>query len=205
MGVVTQGHNQCLECCIVEKGIGMEASASSSIRDSRYSHLHDPIYHSLDLVPNWFIYGHLTLERHLQCSEKERLDKFKMLIRDVSKRFAGRRDLNSLGWFLREEGNFADKRFHFHFSLTSDELERTTPEVVCRYIGKQWMKIAKSTAKVEPWDKSKGSLGRWYLTQLEQYRVKPSRFYNGGEDCRWKMSTSLFTKIKKLTTERNSQ
>jgi len=183
----------------------MEASASSSIRDSRYSDRHDPIYHSLDLVPNWLIYGHLSLDRHLQFSEKERLDKFKMLIRDVSKRFTGRRDLNSLGWFLREEGNGEHKRFHFHFSLTSDGLERTTAEVVSRYIGKQWMKIAKSTTKVEPWDESQGPLGRWYLTQIETYPVKPSRLYHGDDACRWKMSTSLFSTIKQLTTERPAQ
>jgi hypothetical protein len=157
------------------------------------------------LVPNWLIYGHLSLDRHLQFSEKERLDKFKMLIRDVSKRFTGRRDLNSLGWFLREEGNGEHKRFHFHFSLTSDGLERTTAEVVSRYIGKQWMKIAKSTTKVEPWDESQGPLGRWYLTQIETYPVKPSRLYHGDDACRWKMSTSLFSTIKQLTTERPAQ
>jgi len=196
-----------LECCIDSKGIGMDASASASasIRDSRYAHLHDPIYHALDTVPNWFVYGHLSLERHLQWSEKERLDKFKMLIRDVSKRFTGRRDLNSLGWFLREEGNGEHKRFHFHFSITSDGFERTTPEVVCRYISKQWTKIAKSTTKIKPWDESKGPLGRWYLTQIEQYAVKPSRLYHGDDACRWKMSPSLFNKIRQLSIERPTQ
>ena len=138
-----------------------------SIRDVRYQDQHDPIYHSLDMVPDWFVYGHLSLAEKLQGSEIQRLKKFHLLMRDTAKRFTGSRDLNALGWFLREEGNGEHKRFHFHFSLTSDGLERTSPEVVCRYLCKQWGKIGKSVCQIDPWNQTKTPLGVWYLTQME--------------------------------------
>ena len=191
-----------LECSTYEKGIGMKAS--SSLRDTRYAGQHDPIYHSLDLIPNWLVYGHLSLARQLQRSEKDRLHKFQLLIRDTAKRFTGRRDLNGLGWFLREEGNREDKRFHFHFSLTADKLENTSAEVVCRYLTKQWSKIGKSLCEIHPWDQTKAPLGIWYLTQMEPYPAPYSRYFHG-DNCRWKMSPLLYSKILQLTGERPTQ
>jgi len=185
-----------------KKGIGMKAS--SSVRDNQYAGQHDPIYHSLDLIPNWLVYGHLSLARHLQRSEKDRLHKFHLLIRNTARRFAGHRDLNGLGWFLREEGNGEHKLFHFHFSLTSDKLGNTSPEVVCRYLTKQWGKIAQSVCQIGPWNSTKTPLGIWYLTQVEPYPASYSRYYHG-DNCRWKMSTLLYNQIRQLTAERPSQ
>jgi hypothetical protein len=177
--------------------------ASSSLRDNRFSGQHDPIYNSLDLVPNWLVYGHLSLASHLQRLEKERLHKWHLLIRDTAKRFFGRRDLDALGWFLREEGNGQHKRFHFHFSLTSDNLESTSPEVVCRYLSKQWAKIGKSVCQIDPWNPTKTPLGIWYLTQMETYPVSYSRYFHG-DNCRWKMSTLLYSRIVEIANPKEN-
>jgi hypothetical protein len=181
----------------------MTTTTTTSIRDKRYADQHDPIYHALDLVPNWWAYGHLSLSQRLQGSEIERLKKFHLLMRDTAKRFTGRRDLDGLGWFLREEGNGQFKRFHFHLSLTSDNLENTCPEVVCRYLKRQWAKIGKSVCEIEPWNPAKTPLGVWYLTQIEPYPVSYSRYFHG-DNCRWKMSTLLDRRIRQLTTERQT-
>ena len=172
-----------------------------SIRDLRYQNQHDPVYAFLDKIPNWLVYGHLSLKNNFQWCEKDRLNKFHLLIRDLAKRFVGCRDLNAFGWFLREEGNGQDKRFHFHFSLTADNLTRTTPETVCRYLTKQWGKIAKSSCVIEPWNNTKTALGVWYLTQMDLYPAPHSRYFHG-DNCRWKMSTMLHTRILQLTKER---
>jgi hypothetical protein len=165
-----------------------------SIRDLHYQTQHDAIYASLDLLPNWMVFGHLSLNDTAKKSEKDRLRKFHLLIRDLAGRFVGVRDLDAFGWFLREEGNWQDKRFHFHFSITSDNLTNTTPEVVCRYLTSQWKKIGKSVCRIEPWDQTKTPLGVWYLTQNDPYPTKYSRYFHG-ENCHWKMSTLLHTKI----------
>jgi hypothetical protein len=109
--------------------------------------------------------------------------------------------LNALGWFLREEGNGPDKRYHFHFSITNDNLTNTTPEIVCRYLTKQWKKIGHSLCQIDPWNQTKTPLGVWYLTQMAPYPVPYSRYFNG-DNCHWKMSTLLHSKILQLATER---
>jgi hypothetical protein len=170
-------------------------TSQNTSRDLEYKNHHDPIYWSLDLIDNWLVYGHLSLKQNLQWTEKERLKRFRLLIRDTAKRFTGSRDLNALGWFLREEGNGDDKRFHFHFSITADHLSRTTPETVCRFLRHQWHKIGNSTCRIEPWDKELGGRGVWYLTQMEPYEVPESRYFHG-DFCHWKMSTLLWSRIK---------
>lgn len=84
-------------------------------------------------------------------------------------------------------------RFHFHFAVTSDNLTRTTPEVVCGYLTRQWRKIGKSVSEIVPWDSTKTPLGIWYLTQNDEQPLNHSRYFHG-EYCHWKMSTLLHTK-----------
>jgi hypothetical protein len=169
-------------------------NGENTSRDLAYAHQHDPVYASLDEIGNWIVYGHLSLTERFQGEEKTRLNKFHLLMRDAAKRFTGSRDLNALGWFLREEGNGEDKRFHFHFSITADNLSRTTPEIVCRYLRQQWRKIGKSTCEIEPWNQTLGGRGIWYLTEKEPYRVPQSRYFHG-DFCHWKMSTLLWNRI----------
>jgi hypothetical protein len=176
-------------------------SEKMQVRDLRYAGRHDSIYGSLDLIDNWMIYGHLTLSKRFQNEERMRLSKFHLLIRDVARRFTGKRDLNRIGWFLREEGNGITKRFHFHFGLTSENLENTTAEVVCRYMRKQWSKIAKSICEITPWDRQKTPRGIWYLTQIEAYELPRSRYF-ADQLCHWRMSTSLHSKIQYIANER---
>jgi hypothetical protein len=95
-------------------------------RDLRYQHMHDAIYTSLDRVSNWMMYGHLTFPDEFQKDEIMRLKKFHLLIRDLAKRFTGKRDLDKIGWFLKQEGQWSGKRFHFHFAITKENLEHTT-------------------------------------------------------------------------------
>jgi hypothetical protein len=83
---------------------------------------HDGIYASLDLIGNWIVKADLTLIDTLQKNEADRVGKFHQLIRDISRRFTEHRDLQNIGWFLRQEGNGSDKRFHFHLLLTSQGL-----------------------------------------------------------------------------------
>lgn len=173
-------------------------------RDLRYQHMHDAIFASLDLVPNWMIYGHLSFKDEFQGDEKERLKKFHLLMRDLAKRFTGRRDLQGLGWFLKQEGRRHGKRFHFHFAVTSDNLTRTTPEVVCRYLTRQWHKIGKSVCEIIPWDSTKTPLGIWYLTQNEELPLHHSRYFHG-EFCHWKMSTLLHTQILRNANRKEAQ
>jgi len=163
-------------------------------RDLRYQGEHDAIYASLDHVSNWMIYGHLTFTDEFQKDEIVRLKKFHLLIRDLAKRFTGKRDLDAIGWFLKQEGSRHGKRFHFHFGITSDNLTRTTPETVCRYLTRQWQKIGKSVCEIVPWDSSKTPLGIWYLTQNEESPLHHSRYFHG-EYCHWKMSTLLHSRI----------
>lgn len=164
-------------------------------RDLHFENHHDPIYGSLDRIENWIAYGHLSLKENLQWTERERLKKFHLLIRDTAKRFTGSRDLNGIGWFLREEGNGEQKRFHFHFGITADNLDRTTPETVCRYLRHQWNKIGKSVCEIEPWDRARGGRGIWYLTEMEEYEVPQSKYFHG-DYCHWKMSSLLYSRIK---------
>jgi hypothetical protein len=170
-------------------------------RDLRYQDNHDAIYASLDRISNWMIYGHLSFTDEFQSDETLRLKKFHLLIRDLAKRFTGSRNLDAVGWFLKQEGNRNGKRFHFHFALTSDNLTRTTPEVVCRYLNRQWLKIGKSVCEIVPWDSSKTPLGIWYLTQNEETPLHHSRYFHG-EYCHWKMSTLLHTKISQNANQK---
>ena len=163
-------------------------------RNLSYQDQHDPIYASLDRINNWKIYGHLTLLNEYQLDEGKRLKKFHLLIRDLAKRFTGSRDLEATAWFLKQEGNRNDKRYHFHFALTNDNLENTTPETVSSYLTKQWGKIGKSECKIVPWDSTKTELGIWYLTQREQYPLVHSAYFKD-QLCHWKMSPLLQSKI----------
>ena len=163
-------------------------------RDLRYQEKHDSIYASLDLVPNWMVYGHLSFKDDCQGDERERLKKFHLLMRDLARRFTGKRDLDATGWFLKQEGSRRGKRFHFHFGLTSDNLTSTSTEIVCRYLTKQWRKIGKSVCEIVPWNSDKSARGIWYLTQNEDFPLHHSRYFHG-EFCHWKMSTLLHTKI----------
>jgi hypothetical protein len=172
------------------------------IRDQKYARQHDSVYASLDLISNWMVFGHLTLKNELQWTEHERLKKFHLLIRDTAKRFTGTRDLNELGWFLKEEGDLVDRRYHFHFAMTSDNLTTTTVDVVCRYLTKQWGKIGKSLCQIDPWEKSKTPLGIWYLTQNDLTPGPHSRYFHG-EYCRWKMSTLLLSRILEQSNKQN--
>lgn len=163
-------------------------------RDLRFQDKHDPIYASLDLIPNWMTYGHLSFTDEFQRDEIVRLKKFHLLMRDLAKRFTGARDLDAIGWFLKQEGQWCGKRFHFHFAITTDNLEHTTPETVCRYLVRQWQKIGKSVCEIVPWDESKTAKGIWYLTQNEETPLHHSRYFHG-EFCHWKMGTLLRTRI----------
>ena len=170
-------------------------------RDLQYQDQHDAIYASLDRINNWMIYGHLSLLDDCQGDEKKRLNKFHLLMRDMAKRFTGSRDLDGTAWFLKQEGN-RDKRYHFHFSVTNDNLEKTSPETVSRYLTKQWGKIGKSVCEIVPWDSSKTELGIWYLTQNEKHPLPYSRYFHG-EFCQWKMSPLLHSKILQQTSNPN--
>ncbi len=169
-------------------------------RDVRYQDQHDSIYASLDLIPNWMVYGHLSLLNDCQKDEKQRLKKFHLLMRDLAKRFTGKRDLDAVGWFLKQEGIWNGKRFHFHFGLTNDNLATTSPEIVCRYLNKQWDKIGKSTCEIVPWNSSETPLGIWYLTQNEKHPLHHSRYFHG-EFCHWKMSTLLHARIMEISNQ----
>jgi len=177
-------------------------TASTSLRDNRYANQHDPIYHSLDLVPNWLVYGHLTWPDWGQGSEAKRVKQFHTLIRNTARRFAGRRDLHSVGWFLRQEGNSKDKLYHFHFSMTDDKFSNTTPEVVCRYMTKQWEKIAKTRCQFEPWNPEEGPRAVWYNTKYEPYKLRHSAYF-GGDVCHWRMSPLLASRIQQIATRPN--
>lgn len=166
-------------------------------RDLRFEHQHDAIYASLDRISTWMIYGHLSFTDEFQRDEIVRLKKFHLLIRDLAKRFTGSRDLDAIGWFLKQEGQWSGKRFHFHFAITKDNLEHTTPETVCRYLNKQWQKIGKSVCEIRPWDETKTAKGIWYLTQNEETPLHHSRYFHG-EFCHWKMSTLLRTRILEI-------
>jgi hypothetical protein len=172
-------------------------------RDLRYEAKHDAIYASLDRISSWMIYGHLSFTDEFQRDEIVRLKKFHLLIRDLAKRFTGARDLDAIGWFLKQEGQWSGKRFHFHFALTQDNLEHTTPETVCRYLTKQWQKIGKSVCEIVPWNETKTAKGIWYLTQNEETPLHHSRYFHG-ELCHWKMSTLLRTRILELANRKEN-
>ena len=165
---------------------------------------HDSIYASLDLIPNWMVYGHLSFLNNCQVDERQRLKKFHLLMRDLAKRFTGKRDLDATGWFLKQEGNRKGKRFHFHFGLTSDNLTKTSPEIVCRYLTKQWQKIGKSMCKIVPWNSNKTAKGIWYLTQNDTFPLDHSRYFHG-EFCQWKMSTLLHSRILERSKEKATE
>ena len=183
-------------------------NTGDTTRDLLYQSNHDAIYASLDRISNWMIYGHLSFKDEFQGNEKERLKKFHLLMRDLAKRFTGRRDLQSIGWFLKQEGSPHGKRFHFHFALTSDNLTRTSEVVcrylICRYLTRQWNKIGKSVCEIVPWDSSKTPLGIWYLTQNEESPLHHSRYFHG-EFCHWKMSTLLHTTILRNANQKETQ
>ena len=169
----------------------------------KYKDQHDPIYASLDRIQNWMIYGHLSFLNESQWDETKRLKKFHLLIRDLAKRFTGSRDLDAIGWFLNQEGCKTGKRFHFHFGLTNDNLEKTSPEIVSRYLKKQWGKIGKSDSKIVPWNSSKTAGGIWYMTQYDKLPLHHSPYFHG-EFCHWKMSTLLHSKILAVANQKEN-
>ena len=148
------------------------------------------------------IQAHLSFTNGFQGDEIMRLKKFHLLIRDLAKRFTGARDLDAIGWFLRQEGQWSGKRFHFHFALTNDNLEKTSPETVSRYLTKQWGKIGKSECEIKPWDSTKAEFGIWYLTQKEKNPVPYSPYFKD-DLCHWKMSPLLHSKILQQTNNSN--
>jgi len=170
-------------------------TAQEEQRDLRFQHKHDPIYVSLDSIPNWLVKGDLSFLDDCQWDEIKRVKRFHMLMRDIAKRFTGAKDLDAIGWFLNQEGRRNDKRFHFHFGITNDNLTKTSPEVVCRYLKKHWYEIAKSKeCRIEPWDFTKTKKRIWYMTQYDEQPLHHSSYFHG-EFCHWKMSTLLFTRI----------
>lgn len=178
-------------------------NTKEELRDTRFNNCHDNIYTSLDRISNWMIFGHLSFKEEYQSDEAIRLKKFHLLMRDLAKRSIGSRDLNGTAWFLKQEGSRPGKRYHFHFAITSDNLENTLPETVCKYLSKQWDKIAKSVCEIVPWDKTKTAKGIWYLTQNENKPLHHSKYFHG-EYCHWKMSTLLRTRILEIVNRKEN-
>jgi hypothetical protein len=164
-------------------------------RSPAFKDKHDPIYAVLDRIDNWFVFGHLSFLDDLQHSEARRIKSFHLIIRDLARRSLGRRDLDSIGWFLKQEGWDGGKRYHFHFALTNDNLTRTTPEAVCRFLGKQWQKVTGASASdIRPWDRAHGLNGIWYLTELEDKPPRLSTYFEG-ERCHYKISKLLHKRM----------
>ena len=141
--------------------------------------------------------GHCSFLDDCQWDETKRVKKFHLLMRDLAKRYVGAERPERNRMVLKSGRQAWGKRFHFHFAITSDnfDLTRTTPEVVCRYLTRQWHKIAKvKECVVEPWDPIEGPKGIWYMTQYDEKPLHHSRYFHG-EFCHWKMSTLLHTKI----------
>ena len=159
-------------------------------RDLRYQHKHDEIYKSLDRIPNWMVKGDLSFKDDCQWDERERVKRFHLLMRDLARRYTGKRDLDGIAWFLNQEGRRGGKRFHLHFCITSDNLTRTTPGTVSRYLDKHWQKISKSQSTIEPWNKAKTARGIWYVTQKDDSPLDDSQYFHG-DYCHWRMSTLL--------------
>ena len=180
-----------------------EDNVTGEKRDLRYQDKHDVIYKSLDRILNWMVKADLSFTDDCQWDEKERVKKFHLLMRDLARRFTGKRDLDKLAWFLNQEGRRGGKRFHFHLAITNDNLEHTTPETVCRYLNKQWRKIGKSVCKIVPWNKTKGARGIWYVTQKEDSPLDDSRYFHG-EFCHWKMSTLLHQRISAAVSRKEN-
>jgi hypothetical protein len=157
-------------------------------RNPRFEKEHDTIYLVLDQVKNWFVYAHLSF-RNPSLAEPQRVNKFHLLMKEVAKRYLGKRDYNSLGWYLREEGNGIEKHFHFHFGMTSHNLENRKVEGVCQFMLKQWQKIDGGSAVIQPWDKTKTAKGIWYLTQKDNYPFPLSTYFDPFH--RGKMSKTL--------------
>jgi hypothetical protein len=87
--------------------------------------------------------------------------------------------------------------------LTGDNLTNTSPEIVCRYLNKQWQKIGKSVCEIVPWNSSKTPLGIWYLTQNDEFPLHDSRYFHG-ENCHWKMGTLLRTRILEIANRKEN-
>lgn len=174
-------------------------------RNPAFKDKHDPIYAVLDRIDNWFVFGHLSFLDDLQRSEVRRIKSFHLIIRDLAKRSLGRRDLDSIGWFLKQEGWDGGKRYHFHFALTQDNLTGTTPEAVCRFITKQWRKVTGATeTDVRPWNHAEGRNGIWYLTQFEDKPPRLSSYFEG-ELCHYRYSKLLRSRLLKSATTTEPQ
>ena len=85
--------------------------------------------------------------------------------------------------------------------ITSDKLRNTTPEVVCRYMTKQWAKVGKTCCKFKPWNPEEGPLAVWYNTQYEPYSIRHSTYF-GGDVCHWRMSPLLHSRIRELANQK---
>lgn len=164
-------------------------------RNPAFKDKHDPIYAVLDRIDNWFVFGHLSFLDDLQRSEVGRVKAFHLTMRDLAKRSIGKRDLDGIGWFLKQEGWEGGKRYHFHFALTDDNLTRTSPEAVCRFIAKQWRKVTGATSvDIRPWNRANGLNGIWYLTEFEDKPPHLSHYFEG-ERCHYRISKLLYKRL----------
>lgn len=135
--------------------------------------------------------GHLSFLRPV--SEQERVEIFLTTIRLLERRI--KLPVGELRWVVKEEGDFVNKLFHFHFLLEGSNIPNKDAATLAGAFGRLWEKAGGGNHDVRPYaiefDRDGFQRGVNYLTKLEGFRVPFSTFFNAGDNCHLKFSDGL--------------
>jgi len=135
--------------------------------------------------------GHLSFIR--PAPEQQRVEIFITTIRQLARRI--KINTNELCWVLKEEGDFVNKLFHFHFLLDGSNLINKDAGRLAVNFAKLWEKAGGGNYDVRPYvvelDRYGFQRAVNYITKLDGSRVSYSSFFTAGENCHLKFSDGL--------------
>jgi hypothetical protein len=163
-------------------------------------HGYDPARTRLNRVTTWKIFGHLSFSS--PCSEATRVKLFKDTVRLLARQIHVPQ--SELRWVLKQEGNYQDKLYHFHFLLDGSNLPNKDAQKLAGAFGKLWTKVGGGNHEVLPHTVQLDSEGFQksvnYITKIEGLSQPESNFFYGGQ-CQMKFSPALDQHISDLFAE----
>lgn len=152
---------------------------------------HDPARERLNKIETWKIFGHLSFIRPVP--EEKRIRLFLLTLHQLARRI--KTNPNDLRWVLKQEGDFINKLYHFHFLLDGSNLENKDSGKLADNFAKLWAKVGGGDCDVCQYhlDRDENGYQRAvnYITKLEGHSVPFSIFFNAGDKCHLKFSDGL--------------
>lgn len=149
--------------------------------------------------------GHLSFRSPV--SSVKRMEMFQAVIHLLARRY--KMPVAELRWVLKQEGDFTNKRYHFHFLLDGSNLSNKDVAKLAVNFGKLWEKAGGGNHDVRPYaielDPNGYQRAVNYLTKVEGFRVPFSKVFDAGENCHLKFSEAMDRHIAAVCTDSEPQ